>query len=496
MSDACFVGTWHRYVLWRARGAAGSSADAGMSLVEILVAIVLLAVALIGTAGEIAAYVRQQVVERSQVNANHLADSWFEYAESVANNTGYTTASPEATGGTNGQLAPVSTATTTTAKVNGVTFTEQMTPHICSSQEVTTNTAPSDCTGTGPAAGNETIFSTITITWKLASTQHTLTQTRNLADNSIYDPGDTHGANANALAHCTRANPNATGVLSFSPDNGPGPSAPLPIDLDGGNHPVVSGNLIVVTLRESGLVNTVDPTQMGKSSFGPADCVPLQWSDHTGTHQVDMHTVVSACTGTFTATTYGGTSCTYTATIPTSAITQPATYPAWDATVLFSALLIDAAPGPPPVSAVTVSKNLNLDAPPTFTACNVQGQGSIFGILLGINQAQVSQVNNFTGGGTNMGPGTKITVTFTPQTGPANSFTFLLSTNTTAWTLGTSPNVTYLVSVAKNGINPVPKNAFGLAGLLGGFANTFNYTATRNDGKFAACGPKPVTVFS
>jgi Tfp pilus assembly protein PilV len=505
MSDACFVGVWHRYVLRRAGARDGSAADAGITLVEILVAIILLSVALIGTAGEIAAYIKQQVIEKSQISANHLADSWFEYAESVANNTAYTTAAPEATGGSNGNLAPVSTTNTTTAVVNGVTYTEQMTPHICTANQVQTNAALSACTAGGAESAGETIYSTIHITWKLGDTAHQLTMTRNLADNSIYNPGDTHGSAANALAHCTRANQSATGVLSFSVSNGPGPTAPLPIDLDSGNHPVLSGNLITVTLNTTGLVNTVDPAQIGTTNFGPADCVPLQWTDDTGTHQVDMHTTASACTGSYTAAAYGGTSCSYTATVPTSAVTKSASYPSWSTFVTFNALLIDAAPTQsPPITAVTVSKNFYLDAPPSFGACNVQSAGSLLGFILGINNVVVSQVNNFTGGGTNMGPGTQITVTYTPQTGTANAFTFLMSTNTTAWTQsGTTSSVTYTVSVGKNLIIPVPKNSFGvnaLGVLIGGTANSFSYSAIRNDGKTTTCSqtpsPVPVRVFS
>jgi hypothetical protein len=167
--------------------------------------------------------------------------------------------------------------------------------------------------------------------------------------------------------------------------------------------------------------------------------------------------------------------------------------------VPFTAHLIDAATGPPAITAVSTTTNLNVDGPPTFTTCNVQSAGSLLGFLLGLNNAQVSQVDNFTGAGTNMNTGTKITVTYTPQSGTANSFIFLPSTNSTAWTLSGTSSVTYAIGIAKNGITPVPKNAVGLnvlGVLLGGYGNSFSYTATRNDGKTATCGPVAVTVFS
>jgi Tfp pilus assembly protein PilV len=499
MPDAYYVGAWHRYIQVRARGRSGQAFDAGISLVELLIAIVILATGLIGTAAEVAAYVKHQVVERSQQNANHLADSWFEYAESLERN-----ANTESVNGGNANVAfqTVSAAgtTTTTTKVHGVTYTERTTPRFCLASTLASPTfALSSCPTSPPSGWNSssgTVYGTIFVQWKVGGQVHQLTQTRNLADDTTYKPADTTDPASNALSNCTRAGTNPTGVLSITaPTNGPGPGSPQPVDLDASNHPIASSNGNVISLRLDTL-GMVDATVSG--GYGPATCVPLFWTDQNGTHQVDMHTTPTACP--ITQANYTSVICRYTATVPTAAITQPVAGPTWDGTVAFSARLRDAnSTATPAVTAISANTTLYVDAPPSWSTCNAQSTASLLGILLGINNIQVSQVNNFTGSGSNMATGTTLTVTYTQTNGSLGTFTFLPAVNTTAWTLSGTNSFSYTIGIAKNGIVPTPKNSVGLNVLgviVGGTVNSFSYTATRNDGKTVTCGPKNVTVFS
>jgi prepilin-type N-terminal cleavage/methylation domain-containing protein len=63
MSDAYYVGVWHRYIQIRARGRDDRSDAAGYTLVELLAAIVLISITLLGVGGEIAVDVKQQAIE-------------------------------------------------------------------------------------------------------------------------------------------------------------------------------------------------------------------------------------------------------------------------------------------------------------------------------------------------------------------------------------------------------------------------------------------------
>jgi Tfp pilus assembly protein PilV len=390
MSDACFVGVWHRYVLRRAGTRVPGVTDAGITLVEILVAIILLSIALIGTAGEIAAYIKQQVVEKSQINANHLADSWFEYAESQADsNQNTVAATAPALGATDSDLAAISTASTSTAVVKGVTFQETMTPIICSPANLAK--APfslANCTGNSNSEPN-TIYSTITIKWKLGNTSHQLVQTRDLEDNELINPGDTTSPSANGLSNCTRAQvTNSSGVVTpvsvstFTVVTNTGITTTTKRTGANTGRAYADGTTgfptfdpngaamssVTVTLKETGLVDT---SQTGQSGFGPATCIPLYWTDTNGTHQVDMHTVASgagACT--FTATTYNTIPCTYTATVLSTAISETgltATSAAgpWDANIPFCAYVL-APTAPATISCGPTTTTSSIAAVTTF----------------------------------------------------------------------------------------------------------------------------------
>ncbi len=404
MSDAYFVGVWRRFVLHRGRGrAVGNAADAGISLVEILVAIILLSVALIGTAGEIAAYIKQQVVERSQITANHLADSWFEYAESLEH--GATSESGDG-GAVTTSITPISTTTTTTTKQsNGVTYVETMTPHICSpSQLDASNFTLSKCVGNTVSPVN-TIYSTITIKWTLGGSSHQLTQTRNLADNTTFKPANTPSASDNGLSNCTRAGTVTSSLSITSPQTTTKhtvtPASIGPAYLNGAGNPAEDGNgaafsSVTLTLTEHGLVNTTDTTQ---TFFGAATCVPLLWTDSTGTHQVDMHTSDCEATGTVTPANYTSATCTYTASVPASSITETGLTSPWDATVPFCAYVL--APTPPATSTCTTTTAnsgvvavapLNVAASPVLTCTPYPGMTVSATGILGVKDAVTAPV--------------------------------------------------------------------------------------------------------
>jgi hypothetical protein len=446
--------------------------DAGLSLIEILVAITLLAGALIGTAGEVAAYVKQQVVEKAQVNANHIADSWFEYAESLEHASTEETTAAVAT-----DISKITAPNPDpfTSVVNGVTYSELTTSYVCPAGVITLSACAANAGGTpGPT---DTIYGQITVTWSIGGQTHHVTMTRNLADDSPYKPADTQNASANALLNCTRAGASPSGTLAFTPDSGPGPTAPQPVDLSSSNHPIASGNAIGVTLTTKGLANTVDPSQLG--SLGPATCVPLLWTDANGTHQVDMHTTQTNCN--INSGNYTTAPCVYTASIPTASITQPVSTPTWDANVAFCAYLtsgdacassMTSGTSTTANGSVVTEKNFVVDGPPSLSSCTASFV-NVLGITIGNEVDQSLSPTTLSGTGTNFSTGTTVKIGYTASSGPGS---FVLP----APVFGQSgSNYTYTEVVAKNGITPAPK-----ANLLK--TQTFTCTVTRSDGKSAS----------
>jgi hypothetical protein len=353
MSDAYYVGVWHRYIQIRARGRrAGSASDAGISLIEIVVAITLLAGALIGTAAEVAVYVKQQGIEKTQVTANHLADSWFEYAESLEK--AYTSGNDTELYGGAVKTTNISNVTNPnpnpfTTTIDGVTYTETITNRICPSQTITgTFTSFTQCpVSTATPGPTDTIFSTITITWKLGKVSKSLTQTRNLADDTTYAPQDTTDPGGNALSNCTRAGTITSESLTLTPvTQAQFAGTAGRVTLDGSNGKPITNpdgssfTSVGVTLKEKGLVNIADPNQDG---YGAATCVPLYWTDTTGTHQIDLHSASSGpggCAGISHFTT--STECSYTGIVTASQIKKTGLDQTtlWDGTIPFCAKLL------------------------------------------------------------------------------------------------------------------------------------------------------------
>lgn len=526
MSDAYYVGLWHRYVQWRGHGRANGRTDAGLSLVEILVAIIVLSVGLLGLAGALVAELKSQKVESTQVAANHLADSWFAYVESqtrpaalptegtVGSSTAATTANASFTGITAQPSNP-------TPVVNGVTYTEVWTPLICPASAIDAanyTLSTSGCSSGGTPGPGDTVFGTFTITWSIASKGHQLSVTRDLADNTTYVPAATQGGASNPIANCTRSG-TASGTLSLGgtpavPPTTGGKNNPTGyVDLDSNNNPkwytTVSGSTQTQTLISSstgGNWVTFDLSETGltNGNGGSPTCIPLTWIDSTsgggGFHQVDMHLSSGSCTP--------GGACSYTADVPFNDITGVTASPTWDDEIDFYALFNGKVP--PNSSACPAGPNCStsystvypfwVDSIPTLSNCKAASNGGIAG-LLGILTNSVepnSQSTVFTGSGTNMNSGTAITVTY-PLTSGSATFTFLPATNTTAWTLSGTNNVTYTITDPKTGSaggfpSPGPRNGGTFLGLPVGFTTTWTYSATRNDGKIANCTLNPVST--
>ncbi|HEX3898231.1 MAG TPA: prepilin-type N-terminal cleavage/methylation domain-containing protein [Mycobacteriales bacterium] len=518
------MGVWHRYVLRRAGVARGDAVDAGMTIVEILIAIVILSVGLLGLAGVLATSLKAQKVENSQVAANHLADSWFAYEESL---THPGTPGSLPVEGTVGSATAGAVNTSFTQVVNqpanpkpvvsGITYTELWTPLICPASAIDSGSftlTTSSCRGTGSPGPGDTVFGTFKITWKVGTSAHQLSITRNLADNTTYVPAATNANGTSPIALCTRSG-TATGTLGSIPATTSkyvkgSPTNPGPIDLGGSNNPLTytdnttgATDQISATTGGSWVDFTLSETGLGNTAGGSPSCIPLTWIDSTssngGFHQVDMHLTSTSCTV--------GTACSYSADIPFSEMTQTTASPTWDNEIDFYALYNGTVP--PSSSACPASANCStnftkypfqVDSVPSLTAgsCTANSNG-VIGLLglLGLNSVEPgTQATIFKGAGTNMNTGTTVTVTYQQTSGAQATFTFILSSNNTAWTL-TPPNaVTYNISIAKGVITPTVRAGALTLGLpVIPFANSFSYTATRNDGKTATCGPVATAVY-
>lgn len=258
---------------WRRLRRGQSSGDAGMTLVEMLVAMALISVAVLGLLGELAADIKQQTTERTQTNAVHLASSSLESARNLSWSS----------------LVSLVGTRTTTPTVQGVTYTNVTTLALCSPTD-----APDVCTT--PATGAPTTArATVAVSWSSNGGRHTVRMTRNLADYT----STTTSSTTNPLGSCGGSGVTlVSGALSLSPSS-------TTVNASG-NPP---GN-ITATLTATGLSNT--------------SCVPLTWSDDTGAHQLTMtggggtySVTIPASSITKTVATSGG-SIAFTATVPGS----------------------------------------------------------------------------------------------------------------------------------------------------------------------------------
>jgi prepilin-type N-terminal cleavage/methylation domain-containing protein len=250
-----------------------SPRDDGMTLVEVLVAIVIVSVGVLALLGELATDIKQQTLESSQANAIRLANGSLESARNLS------FASLVSQAGTR----------TATVPVKGISYAETTTVQVCSPTD-----GPNTCTA--PAAGTvSTVHDNIQVSWTFAGHTHFVRVARSLADDSTL----TVSSATSPLGSCGGSGTTlVVGHLALSPTSVMVNSAGTP------------SSAVTVTLTETGLSN--------------ATCVPLTWSDDNGSHQVTLTGSGSTFTATIPAasikkaTPTSGGSIAFTATVPGS----------------------------------------------------------------------------------------------------------------------------------------------------------------------------------
>jgi type II secretory pathway pseudopilin PulG len=374
----------------RRRAEAG---DAGMTIVEMLVAMTLITVGVLGLLAGLAADIKQQKTEKTQTNAVHIASSALENARSESWAS---------------LVSLVGTTVSQPVTVDGVTYTEVTNLQACSATD-----APATCTT--PAAGvAETARANVQVSWTNTGGTHTVKMSRNLADTD----SSTVSSTTNPLGSCGGSGTTLViGSLSLSPSSVSVNSAGTP-----------SSN-VTATLTETGLSS--------------ASCVPLTWSDDNGSHQLTMtggggtySVTIPASSITKTVGTTGGT-VNFTATVPGSqAVPTTALTIVGQPTFTGNCSVSVVGLGLNTITLVPLSRNTLLAATLTCTTTNLSKTDSVTGTYAsGVSPA----TRNFTMSSTN---GTTWTATLPAgsamvKTGAAEAFTFSLkraSDNATATT--------------------------------------------------------------
>jgi prepilin-type N-terminal cleavage/methylation domain-containing protein len=246
--------------------------DGGMTLIEIVVALAIVGLGVLALLGELAAYIKQQGLEKSQATALHIADGALESARSM----NYTSLVDHA--GTTSSVTPV----------HGVTYIATKTFRVCSPTD-----NPNTCTP--PNGAISTVHADITVRWSFAGKAHTIHIAQSVSDSGAL----TVSSSKNPLGSCGgNGTTLVIGHLSLSPSS---------VTVSGGGTP---SSAVTATLTQTGLSN--------------ASCVPLTWSDDNGPHQVSMtgsgstySVTIPASSITKTVATGGG-SIPFSATVPGS----------------------------------------------------------------------------------------------------------------------------------------------------------------------------------
>lgn len=248
-----------------------------MTLVEMLIALTLITVAVLGLLGELAADIRQQYTEKAQTTATHLASSTLESARKSR----YSDLE---------SLSHVGTQPASTQTINGVQFTTNETVSVCAATDSPLScTTPADSTPT-------TVRANVTVTWTDNGHSHSVTMTRSIGDTTAKDiTGGVSG-----LVGGSAPGNGTTGVvasLSLSPNS---------VSVNSSGRP---SSAITATLSETGLSSSTTS-------------VPLTWTDDNGAHQVTM----TGSNGSFSIT-IPASSITKTAASSGSSVTFAATVP-------------------------------------------------------------------------------------------------------------------------------------------------------------------------
>lgn len=328
-----------------------------MSLVEVIVAIAVITIGLFGLLGELATDVKEQGLEKTQATALHLADGALESARSLSY----------------ASLVQQAGTTTTTTPLNGMSYTQTRTLQVCSPTD-----SPNTCTS--PAAGAvSTVHALVQVTWTFGGRQHTVRVARSLVDNSSL----TVSSASSPLGSCGGSGTTlVTGSLSLSPSS---------VTVTSAGHPSTTVN---ATLTATGLTN--------------ATCVPLTWSDDTGSHQVSM----TGGSGSFTVS------------IPASSITK--SVPGSGGSIPFTATV--------PGSQAVPSASLTIVGAPAFSGnCSV----SVAGLGLNIISLTPLTRNTLLPAGltcTTVNLTKTDSVIATYQSGTGTRTATLTSSNGTTWT--------------------------------------------------------------
>jgi Tfp pilus assembly protein PilV len=407
MSDAYSVGAWHRYIQWRGRGRSAGPADAGITLIELMVAIVILTVGLLGLLGGIATDIKAQAVEKSQAAAIHLADAWFETEQAVAdeqnnNNAPSSCQTGPCPGNGDALFALYSGSGTSSTQADqpsgtsGITYNETRRLVLCAPGKVPSG-SPLACTGSAAPPSDPTLavlYALDTVTWSLGESSHTLTLERELSDDNQRVVSNPSAALGNCGGTVTLADTPTLTLKAVSSTN---------VTLATLNP--TSGTAPLVDVSDAGLLGNLDGTtgtanvaakifvDLAVDSNENASCIPLQWTDINGGHEVQL---AKSGSGTcLTANDYcatitanpvtGNPNIDQTATSSTTSTAKPF---AFNNSVTFSATV----PGyTNSATADQVSATMNVVALPTVSACQIT-------VLGGITFNLTSQLGSLLGG--------------------------------------------------------------------------------------------------
>lgn len=305
-----------------------------MSLVEVLVAISIVTIGVLGLLAALVSDVKSQTLEKSQATAIHLAGGALESARAEDWNT----------------LLGQAGTTTLPQTVNGITYSERTTVQVCSATD-----SPNTCTSPETDTAS-TVHAGVVVTWNAGGKTHSVTMQRSFANQSA----TTTGGTANALGNC-----GGNGLTVVTGHLGLSPSV-VPVNGSGATTAAVT-----VTLTQTGL------------SADNTSCIPLTWSDDNGAHQVAMtpsggsYSYTIAAGGITKATSSNAGSVTFTATVP-GMTTQPTATLQIQGKPTFSSCSVQAVGlSLNTITLVPLSRNTLLAAGFTCTATNLSTSDSV-----------------------------------------------------------------------------------------------------------------------
>jgi prepilin-type N-terminal cleavage/methylation domain-containing protein len=222
-----------------------SDGDDGMTLIEVVVAMAIIAVGLLGLLDELVAYVHQQASQHARATALRIATTTLEDARRLPSNS--------LTAGT--VTAPAVTR-------DGVAYTTTTSVQLCAAGQQT-------CTqGSGPSVARVSV----SVNWSDSHGAHTIALSTSDADTSN---GTLAGSTTGLTNGTSGVSGTSVSVTSLS-------VSPASITVDSNGNPTSN---ITVTLQAVGLASSAT--------------VPLTWTDDNNAHQT---TLVNTATNTWAVT--------------------------------------------------------------------------------------------------------------------------------------------------------------------------------------------------